>query len=112
MERQNNMHHIEDWIAGENDSRFLSDEKANHPRAGDFVLPVEGAGYLSFGKSLTWRCGRATGVSIDCSWTRWGFCGGVLDKSHVRLLHAYLTKLLEADNGENITDAADAGVVP
>lgn len=50
------------------------------------LFEVVGAGYLAIHPHTTARCGSAVGLSLDCSWGKWGYAGGVLDVSEVRRL--------------------------
>lgn len=68
------------------------------PSDGDLILEVPGAGWIAFGNNAGCRCGRATGCTVDPSWSQFGYSGGVMDRSDMRKLRDHLTELLKEGN--------------
>lgn len=65
------------------------------PRLGSLVTEVVGAGWLEFGGSTKCCCGDAVGVVVNCSWSQFGYSGGVMDRRAVLELRDFLTKCLD-----------------
>jgi len=63
---------------------------SNEPMNERFVirLPVIGAGDLIVHAPLNGvnTCGKATGMCVDVSWTKYGESGGVMDVTHLKEL--------------------------
>lgn len=64
---------------------------------------VVGAGRVQLSDHAGRRCGQAVGVSFEVSWTKYGMCGGVMDRSEMRKLRDYLNELLDVDHKPNPT---------
>lgn len=65
-----------------------------YPTVGSFVLPVAGAGFFAIGPRS--ECGGSVGLSLDVSWGKHGYAGGVLDRSDVLRLRDFLSQYLDA----------------
>lgn len=59
------------------------------------VFEVVGAGFISFLTTTTARCGTAVGISVDTSWNKHGYCGGVMDVAEVFRLRDSLDQWIE-----------------
>lgn len=66
----------------------FSDDELEH-------YAVAGAGTLEIGQPNS-HTGSATGLTIGCSWGRYGYAGGVLDWQEVEKLANFLNKQLSA----------------
>lgn len=75
----------------------LHDGRISNPPDDALVLPVSGAGWIAFGSSAGVSCGEAKGCSVDPSWGRYGYAGGVMDKADIRRLRDHLNTLLNSD---------------
>jgi hypothetical protein len=58
------------------------------------VFEVQGAGQIRITTDSKVRCGTAKGISFDCSWSRFGMSGGVMDISEVKKLSDTLVLIL------------------
>jgi hypothetical protein len=66
----------------------VSDEETNHP--------VVGAGHVRLGRNAKSICGGRAGISIGCSWGRFGAdSGGVLSREHAKELADRIYELLD-----------------
>lgn len=43
------------------------------------MFPVIGAGYLAIRFNYISHCGTAQGASVDASWSKYGYSGGVME---------------------------------
>jgi len=66
------------------------------PSLGSLVLQFEGAGFLEF-KQYKSACGRvvSNGMAVDCSWSRYGYSGGVTSRESIQTLRDFLTQWLD-----------------
>ena len=66
----------------------------SRPRSTEHVFAVSGAGWIAIGATAKNRCGTAFGVSVECSWSKYGYSGGVMDRSDMARLRDLLSELL------------------
>ena len=66
------------------------------PQVRDSILfEVQGAGHIAISPSSTYSSGTARGCAFDCSWTRYGYSGGVMDIEEMIRLRALMDHLIE-----------------
>lgn len=66
----------------------------NHPDCKS--IEVVGAGLIAFQDGV-WRTGGVRGVGFDCSWTRFGWSGGVIAAEHAIQLRDWLSSWIDVN---------------
>jgi hypothetical protein len=64
------------------------------PPRNSIVFEVRGAGWIAFGANALSRTGKAIGCTVDPSWTKYGYSGGVMDRAEMIKLRDHLTAIL------------------
>lgn len=66
-----------------------------YPPDGHVLFKVVGAGFLAISENIGHLCGDADGCSIQPSWSKYGYSGGVMDRKEMERLRDHLTVILK-----------------